>query len=352
MTNEFARRPVSKWMEAGGPEADVVISSRIRLARNLVGLAFPHLMEESAAEQVFRSTSKVVGALNSGKGPQFELIPMNTLTPLERLVLVEKHLISPQHAEADGRQAVVLREDEAVSIMINEEDHLRIQCLFPGLQLDRALALANQVDDTFEQYLDYAFSEERGYLTACPTNVGTGLRASVMVHLPALVMTGQAGRILPQISKFGLVVRGMYGEGTEAIGNIFQVSNQISLGPTEDEIVGNLQAVVSQVIDGERQARQSLLRESRDQLEDRVYRSWGVLSNARILTSQEAMQLISDVRLGVDLGLIKEVKASTLNQLLVTVRPGFLQVVADHDLSPYERDVRRATLVRQTVRNQ
>lgn len=348
----FTERALSKWMEGTGPSNDVVISSRVRLARNVVGYPFPAAADEAAARKVADLVAAAVQRINEDSPQSFGFIRLPELSPLQRQVLVEKHLISPEQAGEGAGRAVVVREDEAVSIMVNEEDHLRIQCLVPGLQLDEAWALANRIDDQLEASLDYAFNERSGYLTACPTNAGTGMRASVMVHLPALVMTNQAGNVLSAVSKVGLLVRGLYGEGSEAIGNIFQISNQITLGTTEEEIIENLRNVVQQVIDSERHARDGLLREMREQLEDRVCRAWGTLTNARIMTSQEAMQLLSDVRLGIDKSIIKGVPTQVLNELLVATRPGFLQYQAGRELSPFERDVRRAALVRARLKEQ
>lgn len=345
----FTERALAKWMEGTGPAADVVISSRVRLARNLIGLPFPQAADEASAKKVVDLVAAAVQRISADSPQPLRFLKLAELTPLERQVLVEKHLMSPEHAGDGQARALILRDDEAVSVMVNEEDHLRIQCLMPGLQLDEAWALANRVDDQLEASLDYAFNENIGYLTACPTNAGTGMRASVMVHLPALVMTNQAGQVLGAVSKLGLLVRGLYGEGSEATGNIFQISNQVTLGSTEEDIIENLRNVVQRVIDSERQARESLYRELREQLEDRVCRAYGVFTNARIMSSQEAMQLLSDVRLGVDLNIIKSVQPVTLNELLVSTRPGFLQYLAGKELSPQERDVRRAALLRERL---
>jgi len=340
-------KALSPWMEAGGPEPDTVISSRVRLARNIEGMPFPHLMTEDQAEKVIRMVAaafKSPAAARLGLGDA-EVYRLDEMSDLDRYVLVEKHLISPNFAQA-GRGAVVIGAGESVSVMINEEDHLRIQCLFPGLQLEQALALANKVDDLLESQLEYAFSEKYGYLTACPTNVGTGLRASVMAHLPGLVINNQAGRVFSTVVKLGFIVRGLYGEGTEAVGNIFQVSNQVTLGQAEAETVANLGNVVRQVIEQEKQVRGAMLAEMREQIEDKVGRAYGILLYGHVLSSQEAMQLLSDVRLGVSLGLIKGIEPRVLNELLVAIRPGYLQRMAGRELDPSERDVKRAELVR------
>lgn len=348
--DDLTRNALSKWMDGSGPASDIALSSRVRLARNVEGLPFTHQASDGQAMEVLRLAREAVAELNRfGFLGRVEFVPLSDVPPLERHVLVEKHLISPQQAQDVRHKAVAISADESVSIMVNEEDHFRIQCLSPGLQLDEAWGLANRVDDALEQKMDFAFSERRGYLTACPTNVGTGMRVSVMMHLPALVVTNQAQRVFHTASQLGLAVRGLYGEGTEAIGNIFQVSNQITLGRTEEEIISHLKAVVTQVIEHERQAREALRRDSRLHLEDKVWRAYGLLSNARIMTSEEAMRLLSDVRLGVDLNLIQKLSRRTLNEFLVLTRPAFLQKLAGHDLSPHERDVRRAAIIRQRL---
>ncbi len=343
---------LSKWMEGTGPDSDVVLSSRVRLARNVQGLVFPHLMPP---EQARALVDRVEAIFSVRKGDpetgEIRVYRLWELPALERLVLVEKHLISPQHARERRPGALLVRADEAVSVMVNEEDHLRIQCLVPGLQLEEAYRLAGVFDDLLEDRLDYAYDQRYGYLTACPTNVGTGLRASVMVHLPALVISNQIGRVIAAISKLGLVVRGLYGEGTEAQGNIFQVSNQITLGRSEEEIIANLKALSKQIIEQERQAREQMQREMKEQLVDRVCRAYGLLANARIMSTQEAMQHLSDVRLGVDLKLVSGVTPRVLNELLVLTRPAHLQQLSGQELGPFERDVRRATLIREMFRS-
>jgi protein arginine kinase len=235
--------------------------------------------------------------------------------------------------------------------MINEEDHLRIQCLVPGLNLQEALELANQVDDVLEEKHTFAYHEQAGYLTACPTNVGTGLRASVMVHLPALVLTKQINRIIAATTQLGLAVRGLYGEGTEATGNIFQFSNQLTMGHGEQEIVETLQSIAKQVVEQERSARRALLFGSRELLEDRIWRAYGTLRYARILSGQEALTMLSEVRLGIDLGIINDIPAETFNELLVSTRPNFLQKIAGRtDSEAGERDRIRAQLIRGKMR--
>ena len=330
----------SRWMDGGGPEAETVISSRVRIARNIRGVPFPYLATDAQTSRVQELVARAAAAQEE-PFRQFTFIPVENLTALERELLVEKHLASPFLARESQHGALLMRGDEAVSIMINEEDHLRIQVILPGLQLEEALQEADRYDDCLEGELNYAFDEGCGYLTACPTNVGTGLRASVMLHLPALIMTGQAGRLLGALSQVGLAVRGLYGEGTEIIGNLVQISNQVTLGQTEKEIIRNLGGVTRQVIEQEQASRQVMLNENRARLADRSWRALGQLKFAQIMSSQEAMQLLSDVRLGHDLGMIKGVDRRLLNEMLVAIRPACLQIAAGRELNPSERDLER-----------
>lgn len=348
--DRFINDAISPWMRKSGPDTDIVLSSRIRLARNLDDYIFPLFSTSEEANQVVEHiATHLLEEEYSGAG-RFELLKMNDLSALAKHVLVEKHLISPHLAEQSKQGAVLLSEDEAISIMINEEDHLRIQCLFSGFQLNEALALANELDDWLEEKFTYAFDEDHGYLTSCPTNVGTGLRASVMMHLPALVMTQQLTRIIPAINQLGLVVRGIYGEGSEALGNLFQISNQITLGKSESDIVEDLHSVVLQLIQQERSAREMLINKSRLQLEDRVCRSFGVLAHARMIESKEAAQRLSDVKLGIDLGLIEGVSSNILNELMILTQPALLQQYAKEVLSAQARDERRAMFIRERLR--
>jgi len=343
---KYFTQALSEWMKGGGPESDIVISSRIRLARNLKDLPFPTLATNVHAQEVLDRVKTVLKSDTLRAAGNFDMLLLDGIDELDKKVLVEKHLISPALVSEAKKGAVILSENESISIMVNEEDHLRIQVLRPGFQLKEAWEQADKIDDIFESQLDYAFDEQRGYLTSCPTNVGTGMRASVMMHLPALVMTQQINRILAAISKVGLVVRGLYGEGSEATGNLFQVSNQITLGQSEEDIIENLHNVASQIVSQERAAREKLLAESRVRILDRVSRSYGILTNAAVIDSKEAAQRLSDVRLGVDLGLIKSTGPQALNELLVMTQPGYLQLYAGGLLTPDERDVRRAELIR------
>jgi len=349
--NHFVDKELSDWMQEQGPDADVVISSRIRLARNIADLPFSSLMTDRATEDILKQLEQVMET-DAFKGlGEYELIKLNDMTALDRKILVEKHLISPRLSKDYLQSAVVIKDDESVNIMVNEEDHLRIQSITSGFSLQEAYQSANQIDDAIENIVDFAFDERLGYLTSCLTNVGTGLRASVMVHIPALVMTGQAKRLLSAIQRVGLAVRGYYGEGSEAVGNIYQISNQLTLGYSEQEIIENLEDVIRQVIDHERYARKQLMENTKLNLEDTIYRSLGILLYARIISSQEAMQRISDVRLGIDLGMVKGLSSNILKELMVVTSVGFLQKYAGKELESNGRDIMRAKVIRERLIN-
>ncbi|MGM8216215.1 protein arginine kinase [Bacillaceae bacterium W0354] len=345
----FVNDAISPWMKGEGPDNDIVLSSRIRLARNLKQVPFPTAENHEELARVLQYINQEFNKQSFNDFKHFEFLEMENLKPIEKMVLVEKHLISPNLAENNDVGGVLISSNEQASIMINEEDHLRIQIYFPGFELKEALKTALQLDDWIEERIQYAFDENRGYLTSCPTNVGTGLRASVMMHLPALTVTNQISQIIPAINKLGLVVRGIYGEGSEALGQLYQVSNQITLGKSEEDIVDDLRSVVNQLITSERKAREWIMQKTGIQLEDRVFRSYGVLANSRIIESKEAAKCLSDVRLGIDLGLIKNVSKNILNELMVLTQPAFLQQYAKKTLTPNERDVFRADLIRKRL---
>jgi protein arginine kinase len=337
----------SPWMDGSGNLGDVVISSRVRLARNLDDVPFPHLLAQKDAALVLEKVFQAVDRVGErGFGGPVVKTDLKDLASLDRQILVEKHLISPQQAESGHGKGLALRLDESVSIMVNEEDHLRIQCLRSGLELDEAWILASGIDDMCDQILDFAYDEKLGYLTACPTNAGTGLRASVMVHLPALAVTNEVSRVLTAVNKVGLVVRGLYGEGTEGQGNVFQISNQITLGQTEKEIIENLSLVANQVVTEEKRVRNALFKNHRLEVEDRVFRALGILSNARVISSDEAIRLWSDLRLGVEFSMIPGLTISDANEILVLSRPNFVQKAFGREISPKDRDIKRADLIR------
>jgi protein arginine kinase len=340
---------MAEWINGEGPHSDIVISSRIRLARNINGIPFPDRLNDQDANRVVNMVGDAIKR-NTVLYSDFELIKLKEISALEARVLVEKHLISPALLERINHSAVFVRKDHRVSIMINEEDHVRIQVLLPGLQLESGWDLANKIDDVMEETLDYAFDEKFGYLTACPTNTGTGMRASVMMHLPALALTNQIKRVLQALGQLGLAVRGIYGEGTDIVGNLVQISNQLTLGQSEEHIIESLKGMTGEITNKEKQAREALLKNSRIALEDKIGRSYGLLTGARIMSSKEFMELLSDVRLGVDLGIITDVKRETLNQLMLDSQPASLQKKAGVQLGDMERDIFRSQLIRKKLK--
>ncbi len=338
---------VGAWLGSDGPESDVVVASRVRLARNLANV--PFLTRASTADQdlVIRATELALadaGLLEHGRFYEPEL-----LTPEQGQYLLERHLVSPDFARSHARRGLYLTSDETKSLMVNEEDHLRLQVLGSGLALTPCLDQATDFDRQLEARLHIASSPEFGYLTACPTNLGTGLRASVLIHLPALVLTREIEKVLRGAIAIGLNVRGIYGEGTDTRGNFFQISNARTLGQTEPEIVEIVATAARQLIDYERKARAWLMRNLRLETEDKVFRSLGLLRSARLLTSDEAINLLATVRLGICLGIINELDLGLVTRLLVLVRPANLQQHLGQTLDSNGRDERRATFLRELL---
>ncbi len=345
----FIEKAISPWMQEDGPDHDIVLSTRIRLARNFTDVPFPIMADEDSLKIVSNWIQDHFNQKTFAEGKKLEYISMRDLQALEKRALVEKHLISPYLIEREKESGVLLTNDEQVSVMINEEDHIRLQLYFPGLQLERGLEEAFKFDDWLEEKIDYAFDEKRGYLTSCPTNVGTGLRASVMMHLPALTLTQKMNKMVPAINQLGLVVRGLYGEGSEAVGNIYQISNQVTLGRSESDIIDDLHGVVNQMIERERYARKLLVEQSELRLEDRIYRSYGTLKYSRIIESKEAAKCLSDLRLGIDVGYLTHLSKSILNELMVLTQPAFLQQYAQQSLTAKQRDIKRAAIIRERL---
>lgn len=343
---QFMNDALSPWMREAGPENDIVLSTRIRLARNFENETFPIIADDKDLHHITGFMKEHYENESFYHYKNLSFIAVNELTAIEKRVLVEKHLMSPYLMKARF-PSLLLSENEQLSIMVNEEDHIRIQLYFPGFQIKRALEDAFRLDDWLEEKIDFAFDERFGYLTSCPTNVGTGMRASAMLHLPALVITKRINKMIPAINQFGIVVRGIYGEGSEALGNIFQVSNQITLGKSEEDIVSDLENVMIRLVEQEREARKYLLEHSGTQLENQIFRSYGILKYGRIIESQEAAGRISNVRLGIDLGIIQDISQNVLSELMVLTQPGFLQHYAKKELSSSERDILRASLIRE-----
>ncbi len=334
-----------EWLKGTGPFGHIVLSSRIRLARNLTLAPFTNKAGKKDMEAVLKAVETAIGSIDQFKGSVF--FRLNELDNVGRQFLVERHLMSHDHAASPQGKAVIVSPEEALSVMVNEEDHLRIQVMQSGFNLDGTWEIMNAVDNALSEQLPYAFSPEWGFLTACPTNTGTAMRGSVMMHLPALVMTRQINKVLAAIAKLSFASRGFYGEGTQAIGNFYQISNQVSLGHSETDIIQNINGLIRQIIEQEEQARQALLVQNRSALEDKIWRAWGVLKSARIISSQETIELLSIVRLGVDVGIITALATTTLNELFIMIQPAHLQKIDGKKLGAAERDIRRAQLIRE-----
>jgi len=337
-----------EWLRGVGPEADIVTSSRIRLARNLSSYPFSNRASTHQKAEIEHSLRDKLQKLDSG--PKIEYLNVSGLPTLDRQFLVERQLISRELASSEGPRSVFVSETETISIMINEEDHLRMQVMRSGFSLDDAWTDIDTLDDAVEQKVNYAFSDEFGYLTACPTNVGTGMRASVMMHLPALVLTKQIEKVFRALQKINLAVRGLYGEGSRASGDFYQISNQVTLGKSETQILGEIREVIPQIITYERQARDTLSRDSRQALQDRVSRAYGTLTSATMMTSEETMDLLSSVRLGVNLGLIDDINIHAVNDLFISTQPAHLQKIVGSALDGEERNSARAKFLRSRLR--
>jgi protein arginine kinase len=344
---EFLLSPAASARRVG-PHQRVVLSSRVRLARNLKGLAFPGWAKKPDRLRAFEVLRPAVESLPEMVACFSEA--MESLAPLDKQVLVERHLVSREHAAKGAGSGLVLSKDESLCVMINEEDHLRMQSLLPGLQIREAWTAIDTVDSRLEKKLDYAFSPKLGYLTACPTNLGTGIRVSVMLHLPGLVVAEQINHIIQAVNKLSLAVRGLYGEGTEALGNVFQVSNQMTLGEAEPEIVERLSKVVAQLIDHEENARQSLLEKKPKMVYNHVGRAYGILANAHIITSKETMNLLSLMKLGVDLGMFPELDPSLVDEMFIITQPAHVQKQVAEKLEAEQRDMARADVLRDRLR--
>lgn len=340
-------RTSGEWLRGTGPESDIVMCSRIRLARNLAD--FPFINRASRGEKT-EIENHFKSAIASA-GLNLSYVDVLNVNNLDRQFLVERQLISRELASSEGPRGVAIGTHENTSIMVNEEDHLRIQMMLSGLALAENWERINQVDDQIEETLTYAFSPQLGYLTACPTNVGTGIRVGVMLHLPALVQTKQIDKVFRALHKINLAVRGLYGEGTQAFGDFYQISNQQTLGKSETDLIRNLNDVVPQIITYERQARQELLSQRRQHLHDQVSRAYGVLKTAHTITSEETMHLLSSVRLGINLGLIDDLDIPTVNELFIHTQPAHLQKLQGRSLEVDERNIARAAYLRSRLTN-
>jgi len=333
------------WLNGEGPDSFAVLSSRIRLARNISDFPFPPSADTESREKILDFLSPAFNKIPILKNGRF--IPTADIDSLSQKFLMERHLISPEFMRGGSGRGLFIDGDEKISIMLNEEDHIRLQVISSGMSLNECWDVANQIDDELSKLIEYDFNDKFGYLTSCPTNVGTGLRASVLIHLPGLVHTGEIDNVIANISKIGLVVRGFYGEGTDVLGNLFQISNQTTLGRTEEEIIDSLVKVTKKIIENEQSAQEQLMTGAPDQIEDKVWRSYGILTHARVLTSSEVMNMLSALRLGLSLGIIDKFSYRELNELLIITQPAHLQKYMGKEMDNVERDIMRANLIRQ-----
>lgn len=331
-----------------GPHNKIVMSSRVRIARNVKGAAFPGWAKKAERIRILEALRPAIQSLPQMADCFSE--SMDNLSILDKNILVERHLISREHAAKNAGSGLVLNRDESLCVMINEEDHLRMQALRPGLQLKQAWQAIDSIDSRLEKKLDYAFNPELGYLTACPTNLGTGIRVSAMLHLPGLVLDEQINQIIQAVNKLGLAVRGLYGEGTEALGNVFQVSNQMTLGESEADIVERLSKVLNQIIEHEENSRARLLEKKPKTVYNHIGRAYGILANAHSISSKETMNLLSLMRLGVDFGLFSELDRALVDELFIITQPNHLQRRYSDKLSAEERDLLRADMLRERLK--
>lgn len=333
------------WYLQNGKDSDVVISTRVRLARNIKDFNFENKCSKEDRKQILQRVESIKEQI----GYNLKLLKLSDMDDLTKLSLVEKNIISPDFIKGnDEEKAILINDEENICIMINEEDHLRLQVFSEGIAMENLMNLAIEIDKKIEKLLNYAYSNKYGYLTACPTNVGTGARVSVMVHLPGLVETGNINKVLHIVNNFGMNVRGVYGEGSGSMGDIYQISNNQTLGVTEAEIVKSMKAITEKVIEQERIARKYLGKEQ-TRFEDKVYRAFGILENARLLSSSECIELLSDVKLGTDMGVIKELNDTKVKKMLLYTKPANLQKYYSNTMNENERDIKRTELIRQII---
>lgn len=347
MFENMAKKPAG-WLSGDGDESSVVLSTRIRLARNVSGMNFPTSADKETRGKIveyFQSAVEKSEFLGQGRFYKTE-----DLDEASCNFLVERHLISPTMLERLDDAGVFIGPNEQVSIMINEEDHFRIQAITTGLEMDRAMELASQYDNEVGRLMEYDYDSDFGFLTACPTNVGTGLRASVLIHLPGLVLTRDIDMVIQKISKIGLAVRGFYGEGTDVLGNLFQISNQTTLGKSEEDILEDIERVARVITGDEAAARNRLRKEASEQISDKIWRAYGILKHARVLSSEEVMNLLSAVRLGLAMGIIEDISIKIINEILLLSQPAHLMKYCGRDMTTDERDIVRADMVREKLK--
>ncbi|MDD5728798.1 MAG: protein arginine kinase [Victivallales bacterium] len=346
--DELLKHDVS-WLVDSGPDADIAISSRIRLARNIQRLPFPIAASPAQLQQVRAAVELALKKVTAG-GRKYLDFQLDDYSELERQILLERRLISSEFAKKSGPASLFVKPDESCAVMINEEDHLRIQVLGPGAQLSKVWEQIDKLDSKLEKQLPYVYDSRLGYLTSCPTNVGTGMRASVMLHLPGLALSGRINAAIQGVNKLNMAVRGIFGEGTDNRGNLFQVSNQSTLGESETQIIERLNTIITQLIMHEKNCRSNLLKNRKYFLLDHVGRSYGILRHAYTLSSEEALNSLSNIRIGVDMGMFNTIDLHTVNKLFLTINPAHLQKFARKELNSQERDVFRAAFVREQLR--
>jgi protein arginine kinase len=350
MTIEQLTKQPGEWL-SGGPLSDIVISSRVRLARNVAGYPFLSKCDELQRTELERTLCEKIQQTDIGH--QTFYVDIARSSDLDRQILVERHLISRQHAEGEGSRGVMLSASEQFALMINEEDHIRMQVLRGGFQLDKAWEEIDHIDTTLEERIEFAFHERFGYLTACPTNVGTGIRVSVMLHLPALKLTNELDKFINAARDMRLAVRGLYGEGTEAAGDFYQISNQTTLGKTEEEVIEEFSGrIIPRIVEYETLARETLLKEKPTAVDDKIWRAFGLLKNSRAVSSEETLFLLSHLRMGVSLGRIENLKLETVNRLFLMTQPGHLQKIHGTALDGEQRSIARADFIRQQLLSQ
>lgn len=335
------------WLKGKGPKDNVALSTRVRIARNFKGRIYVDRADEKERQEILKYAMD--GIKKSGALGEALFILLKDVDELDRRFLVERHLMSREHLEDVEYKGMVVGDKELCSVMVNEEDHIRLQVLMSGFDIMKAWKAVDEIENNLSKYLEFDYSPRFGYLTSCPTNTGTGLRASCMLHLSGLVMTGQIDNVFDGITKLGMTIRGFYGEGTEAIGDFFQVSNQVALGHSEMDILDNLERIINKIIEREEDIRRSIVAGKKGEIEDRVERSIETLRTARIITSSETVKLLSAIRLGIDMGILKDISMEEINEILLLAQPAHMQKSGGNAAQPYERDIKRADFIRQRL---
>lgn len=341
---------MENWVKAKSD--NIILSSRIRLARNIKKQPFPNRLKDEEGRKIVNDIEEVFCDFKDSKSmnQKFKNIHLWDSKSLLNKSYLEKHLISNKLIDNSNKSAFITNEDETISIMINEEDHIRMQCITAGLNIDDVYNQCNKIDDFLEEKVDYAFNDKLGYLTACPTNLGTGIRASVMIHLPSLTMNNEMNRILNALSQVGMTIRGLYGEGSKAYGNIYQISNQVTLGIKEEDLLENLKGIVNEIINQENLSRDQLLKKYKYETEDRIFRAKALLKSARLIDAREALKLLSDVRMGVEMGILKDMDIPTINSLLVDIQPATIQCLNDEKMNLKKINIKRAEIIRNRLK--